>query len=237
MISRPSTIVHSQAAAFFPSGAAPNATQLLRRIPEEWFKHYSGEPIILPRPQGTPREVPALILQNHLGTEQIVVSHARIDVVCTTQLTNEKGSKGFFTSAGDRIIDIAKFSETRVGRIAAILHRIVEVPQPALALARHFCKEKWITDGPLNRPENFELHAHKTFTTQFGVIVNSWVRNKSATLATGTTIVHVEQDMNTHQEVQETKDFGPSEVRTFFTQITNELDRTLALYYPEAKDH
>jgi hypothetical protein len=87
---------------------------------------------------------------------------------------------------------------------------------------------------PLNRPESFELHAHKRFAMD-GFQVNSWVRNKTGRVSIDQdpeAIVLVEQDINTTPEDIQSRSFSSEEIRRFFVTAASELESILRLYYP-----
>ncbi len=93
---------------------------------------------------------------------------------------------------------------------------------------------QWI-EGPLRRAEQFELHAFKVFRMAGERDVNSWMRCKTASLATSNQpIVLVEQDLNTLQERAEEEQFNIDYIRQFFVDCQPELDRILNLYFPNA---
>ncbi len=107
---------------------------------------------------------------------------------------------------------------------------------PGLFLARHFCQNRW-DKAPLNRPENFELHAHKRFTLANGFTVNSWARSKTGRVSGDgdeKLVVLFEQDLNTIGEEAPERDFSEAEVKKFFGASATELDSILRLYYPSA---
>ena len=124
--------------------------------------------------------------------------------------------------------------ECRVGRLAAIRNVYDINENPGLLLARHFCKDTW-NKAPLNRPENFELHAHKVFTLQNSFSVNSWVRNKTGNLTEDKVkkrIILIEQDLNTLAEEAKDRSFNSEDIALFFKQATKEFDAILNQYYP-----
>jgi hypothetical protein len=137
------------------------------------------------------------------------------------------------------LLDYQRAMSARVGRLALVITRAAPRAQPAMLLSRHFCKERWYEAprnlAPLNRPENFELHAHKTFNLGGLLNVNSWIRNKTAFLgSTGAPqpIVLVEQDINTLADLTETTTFSEEQIQSFFGLALPEMDHILALYYP-----
>jgi len=124
----------------------------------------------------------------------------------------------------------------RVGRMAAVVARIADHDSPGLFLARYFCQPRWET-APLNRPDGFELHAHKRFEMQ-QFPVNSWVRNKVGQIVQSRArVVVVEQDINTLQEETASRDYRRDDIAEFFASAAAELDTILRLYYPEEKSN
>jgi hypothetical protein len=126
--------------------------------------------------------------------------------------------------------------ESRVGRLAAVISRYLEHGSPARFLASHFCKEHWLR-ALLNRPDDFELHAHKVFLLGGRFQVNSWVRNRTGLLnlpgeEAQKLIVLAEQDFNTPAEEQATRNFATDEISAFFRAAAVGFDETLRLYYP-----
>lgn len=116
-------------------------------------------------------------------------------------------------------------------RVAAVVTRYGAQADPGLFLARHFCQDRW-HQAPLNRPESFELHAHKSYEHK-GFTVNSWFRAKSGLMtepAASTKVVLAEQDLNT---VPREKALSDDEISAFFAVCPAELDHVLALYFPE----
>ena len=119
-----------------------------------------------------------------------------------------------------------------VGRIALVLHRAATNEKPALELARHFCRDQWLK-GPLNRPEDFELHAQKQYQLAGRWHINSWIRCKTAKLKPSVeSVVFVEQDLNTVAEELEKQDFSSEQIEQFFHDCISEFDSILHLYFP-----
>jgi len=106
---------------------------------------------------------------------------------------------------------------------------------PGLLLARQYCKDRWLR-GPLNRPEGFELHAHKTFELLPRLTVNRWVRIKTAKGGfPDYRYVTIEQDINTLSEEMDIRRFGPQESAAMFRAAARELDAILGLYFPASR--
>jgi hypothetical protein len=244
MIPRPTSLAAAQAVLFFAPGTRIQGSRVLRELPEAVFAQFDGEPVLSPGAQG-PLQVqfqipglslalPNVVLNRQDGTSQLTIGSQRVDLIAPTGQI--RGSlEAFFAAACDTLLTVRRIVDVPAQRVAAIVHRFRILPTPARALAEQFCRESLMENGPLNRPEAFELHAHKVFRTASGALVNSWVRSRSAVMtATNTPAVSVEQDINTlapddPRHVAHGDDF----VSSFFRGIAGELDEALALYYPD----
>jgi hypothetical protein len=153
-------------------------------------------------------------------------------------LSDEKLSLGTFISQSLPILlAFKKQFKTRVWRVACLSNRFAKHDQPAKFLAGHFCKPVWIK-GPLNRPENFEIHSHKQFDLPESEKVNSWMRIKTSRLsedaASADLVIVAEQDFNTPNEDVE-REFKDSDISQFFKTSPKEIDKVLDLYLPPEK--
>jgi hypothetical protein len=228
----PSRTASAQATLFFFPPLALTGQGVLRRLPEAVLDRFDGDPLLIPRNAVPENTVPMLVL-NAGGKAQLALSPARADLTLTAESGQSLVLDEVLRDAARTLGQLRASISARVGRLAASASRVMEIANPGVALAQHFCQKRWTETSPLNRPDSFELHAHKVFTTAFGVEVNSWVRNKSAKLATTLTpAVLVEQDMNTLAEVLEESTFDDDAISRFFAEIGAELDSALALYYP-----
>jgi len=213
-----------------------SVARLLGGLLHRWLERFDDEPTMLPSAEALPREVPRIILNSRTSVWRCEIASARINLFWRRAPgATAIGIEEFFREALPLLTAYRDFLDARVGRIAAVLNRFARHPAPGLFLARHFCRERWLT-GPLNRPESFELHAHKRFELSRQLPVNSWVRAKTGRLGGGdgdaTPIVLVEQDLNTVPEEAPTRAFTIDEIRHFFEATTEEFDTILALYFP-----
>jgi hypothetical protein len=141
----------------------------------------------------------------------------------------------FVTQATHRFEAFLHALQPRVGRLAAVVVRAARHTSPGDFLAAHFCQDKWRI-APFNRPQDFEIHAHKRFNLMEKFEVNSWVRCKCGKEASSEgefRLVLVEQDMNTLAEVADNRELSSSDVQEYFLAAARELDRVLELYFPE----
>lgn len=230
-------LVSCQAAIFTPEGD-PSAAQVMQNVYPQVATFFDGEPVVLPPfPAGAPDVVPRLTLQSKSGEWRCDVSRARVDVRWRRPKHADEPIQlsAFFERAMEVLLTYhQKTGEPRIDRLAGITTRMAECDNPGLFLARHFCKEQWKA-APLNRPENFELHAHKKFRMGDSFDVNSWARSKTGSFETSAKvqpIVVFEQDLNTPPGQPGDRKVEEEELRKFFKVVVVELDKILGLYYP-----
>jgi hypothetical protein len=121
-------------------------------------------------------------------------------------------------------------SDLKPTRLAYILRRFAAAETPSKDLAHYFVRPELLT-GPLNRPSDFELHAHKVYTPKGFEPVNSWIRWKTARLASNQAPgILVEQDLNTLAERPQQDGFSQDTVENFFSVASNEAESILAFY-------
>jgi len=196
-------------------------------------KILDADPQVLPAPSGMPTEIPRITLMNKDNTLRLQISPVRLSFFGRVAKDAKPQTEQFYKQAITLFCDYHEILARRVGRLAAVIKRYATHETPGLFLARHFCKEEW-SDKPLNRPESFELHAHKKYNLSL-FNVNSWVRSKTGQLqekGISIPIVLVEQDINTLAEDSDDKSFAPDEIKEFFSIILQEFDNILQMYYP-----
>jgi len=227
-----------QASVFTPDGGF-SAAKIVKLFYAQQEALFDANPTVLPIPEDAPIEIPRVILESASHEWKCQLSPARADVIWartkSTQTTLQPGA--FFRKAGDVLIQYTDVLATRVGRVAGLVTRFAEHEEPGKFLARHFCQTRW-NEKPLNRPENFELHAHKKFVLAGEFRVNSWVRNKTGVLAgegAQKPIVLFEQDINTLAEEAADRSFQNEEIERFLVAIAAEVDVILRYYFPEPR--
>ncbi|MBI3089673.1 MAG: hypothetical protein HYY96_03325 [Candidatus Tectomicrobia bacterium] len=229
-------ILRCQATLFTPDEEVSGA-KIARGLLSSWSKRFDADPFIIPQLDRMPREVPRIVLKNHtedwnceISSERITIAWRRPKVEVAVPSLNQ-----FYSEAITMLVEYVDFLKTRVGRIGAVVIRYAAHPAPGKFLSKHFCKEDWLVK-PLNRPEGFELHAHKRFELSNEFLVNSWVRNKSGFVFTadngGKPAVLVEQDLNTLSEEVDKCDYTSTNLESFFLAAAREFDIILGLYYP-----
>ncbi|MBI4484090.1 MAG: hypothetical protein HY652_14535 [Acidobacteria bacterium] len=201
-----------------------------------------GDPIALPVPAEAPPEVPRILLGNKNRSIRFDISHSRADVRWQRPGNELQGwDLRRFCDFAQRAFGLFhEATQAKPGRLALIVNRFQPDEKPGRALASHFCRPALLSNqpgkkGPLNRPENFELHAHKTF--ELGpFLVNSWVRVKTGLKTEAgerTKIILVEQDLNTLAEKLPDTEFSENEIREFYRLAVPELEVIIRLYFPD----
>jgi hypothetical protein len=228
-----------QTAAFYLN-VQFSINRLLPRLVTELGDTLDGDPIVLPIPADAPPEVPRLVLANKAQSIRVEISLRRTDVRWLRQASGHEMPLNDFSVFSLRALNIFHQAvHLRPGRVALVVNRFQPYENPGTELARHFCRPELLSDdpahkGPLNRPENFELHSHKKF--QMGrFLTNSWMRCKTGMQTIGDrnrSIIFVEQDLNTLAEVIEETELNDDEIRDFHHLAIGELETILRLYFP-----
>jgi hypothetical protein len=225
------SVASCQATLFTPD-AEVSPARFMTRLLAEWIGRFDGEPTVIPFPEEVPKEVPKIILESRDHQWRCEVASGRVNLFWRRQPGGvEMALAEFYRTALPLLLQYRDFIACPIRRLAAVVTRYVVNDQPAVYLARHFCQERWLA-APFNRPENFELHAHKRFQLSEGITANSWVRNKTGKLRdTSSPIVLIEQDLNTLTEETD-REFAEAEIRRFFEAASSEFDTILNLYFP-----
>lgn len=224
-------IAECQVVLYTP-GLRFSANRVLSAILTKWGSLYDGEPVALPSSDQLPQEVPRVILSSRDGQHRLQASDTRLDVF-RRALPEQSGLRlgEMFRDCSPILDEYVRATSAVVNRLAVVVKRIANADEPAKELARHFCKDEWLR-GPLNRPQQFELHAHKVFRMPGSVSVNSWFRCKTAILSQPDERpgILVEQDFNTL--ISEEHEYSADEREKFFLSTIPALDEVLELYFP-----
>lgn len=206
-------------------------------------RELDGTSFVVPVDDDAPAEIPRLLMTSQQEHRRAQASRVRFDLYCTEGKTRERlNLQNDLEWSLAVATDYVAATRATVGRVACVLKRITFQEEPGLEVARHFCKERWIKNGPLNRPKQFELHSHKQFPLTEGSIVNSWFRVRAVYLveagnetAEPRPAITVEQDLNTRAEELPTKEFDSTAVRAFANACLPEFDKILRLYFPNGE--
>ena len=207
--------------------------KVLANLVSTFSDTFDGNPMTLPIPADAPKEIPRITLLSSDGRYKLDISFARANFYRYLKETDtDLDEKSFFALCSKVFKEYLDFVSTRVGRIALVTIRFAKNETPGLTLAKHFCQEKWIVE-PFDRPENFEIHAHKRYEfDEFSV--NSWVRCKTGSLKKEKEpIILIEQDLNTLAEEIENNDFNAKILEKFLNSADKEQNEILLKYFPD----
>ena len=190
---------------------------------------FNGPPFVMPKlPADAPREIPVMQFRNLENSKHFLISKARTSYQLTSN-QEQLPLETVLTNACDALIAFKTAVSCRISRIGVVVVSSVEQPEPAMFLAKHFCKDT-VLDSPLNRPENFELHAHKRFMIG-DFCVNSWAKTR-ALLDNVKPSVQFEQDINTIHQEGVSADFSEGQLKAFFKLLPNEIATIKNRYFP-----
>jgi len=212
-------------------------SKILGFVLTKWGELFDAAPVSMPLPSESPSEIPRIILQSSDGRSKLELAPSRANMFWLRQAdTDEIKAEDFLGLATNLLWEYTATVNGKVGRIAVVLNRYVKHENPGEFLAQHFCKDKWQT-APFNRPESFEIHAHKRYVLNNQFNINSWVRCKTGLikLPDQQKIILVEQDINTFPEEMETREFSNGQIKEFCKIGLNELNSVLSLYFPEGE--
>jgi hypothetical protein len=231
-------VLASCQATLFTPVADVSAARLLTKLLPDWVDRFDADPMVLPLPEAVPREVPRVMLHSRSEEWKCEIASDRMNLIWqkTARAPEPTSLAERYAALIPLLAQYSAALESRVGRLAAVTSRYLAHGSPARLLASHFCKEPWL-QNVLNRPDDFELHAHKVFLLAGRFQVNSWVRNKTGLLnlpgdEAQKPIVLAEQDLNTLAEEQATRNFAADEIAAFFRAAAVGFDEMLRLYYP-----
>ena len=229
-----------QAVAFY-ANLRLAINKILPRLLSELADVLDADPIALPVPGEAPPEIPRLFLSNKDQSIRMEVSPQRADVRWQRKSPSSEMNLEQFCDFSQRaFVCFHEAAHVMPGRIALVVNRFQPHENPGKALASHFCHPPLLSNepgkkGPLNRPEQFELHAHKRF--EIGSFrVNSWVRCKTGTITEEQKkhpIILVEQDINTLAEGLADTEFSGDDIREFHHLTVKEFETIIRLYFPE----
>ncbi len=215
-----------------------NINRILRAFLDKYSDRFNGEPVSIPIPEGAPKEIPRIILQSDDKIWKLQVSPIRIDFFWKggTKEVEESTIGEFIRVAKDILSLYQEVTKTTYGRLALVFERIADIENPGLSLAKHFCKDIW-TETVLNKPEYFEIHAHKRYKVDDKITdINSWIRHKVVTIKLENQdekkVILVEQDLNTPSENIIEEDFTVDMRQHFLDVMPSEIATILKKYYP-----
>ena len=205
-----------------------SSAKLMSELFPKLCPQFDGSPFVMPSlPRDAPAEIP--LIQFSSLDRSLAFSIARSRTSYMMETNPHKQELGdVLNKACQALLTFKEVANCHVKRIGVVVVNVAKQPNPAALLARHFCKNE-ILKSPLNRPQNFELHAHKIYPIENSFQVNSWVRCK-AIASNSEPLVRIEQDINTVQS--NTSDFQDDQISNFFQLLPDEVNGIKLKYFP-----
>lgn len=220
----------------WPRASSPiSQSKFIAPVLRNFSDVFDGDITALPVPSDAPSEMPRSILTSRDGSWRLIGALSRIDSIWT-KIDKQAADGQIITKSIDIVLKIIEESNISIGRCAFVVTRVLETATASSTLAKHFCNEK-ILQGPIKRSENFEIHNHKKYKFELSsekIDINSWMRCKTAvSLASQSSAILVEQDLNTLQEEVEKREINLATLKEFFSKADDEMRKILSEYFPE----
>jgi hypothetical protein len=224
-------LVAVQAVIFTPDHGSFSQSSVLASILGRFSQRFNGPVQALPLPEDVPVEVPRVLLRSSDRAWTLQAGPARIDSLWHQRDLSSAVPDDVVAHCSEVLAHYVASSHTKVARLALVITRASQVPEPAPELVSHFCNEA-AQQGPFRHSVNFEIHNHKRYTLAGGPEVNSWVRCKTGQLTVSeASVVLVEQDINTVEEIAYPSQFDPSGISGYFQRVAAEMDSILQIYF------
>lgn len=219
-------------------GVEPSWDRVLGLYVREWAELFpSAQPTLLP-PAELPPEIPRFSIRSPASGWRMAVTSTRIDIVWESVDGGLEPSVFADRATGMLTRFFSEAHESTPVRLALVVRRLKPDEAPGVALASYFCRRELRSGaGPLNRPQDFEIHAHKVYQPQTAPFprVNSWVRWKTARRTSDDAqCILLEQDLNTLAAETAPSQLNSTVLPSYFRHALAEVDDILALYLSEA---
>ena len=231
------TEIGSIQASLFITNFIFSTSKILKTVLDHCSDQFDGDPTVLPLPDDAPMEIPRIVLERKDKSMKLEISPRRLNLFRIKSQDEDKISpKKFLGTEAELLVKLIKDIRADCERMAVVLERFCPKKEPAKDIAIHFSKENFMKE-PLDRPNAFELHSLKKYTFLDSFEVNSWVRIKSGRvqpeIGVFRPVIIAHQDINTFAELIDTRIFNNDDISKFFSNIFEEFDNILKLYFPE----
>ncbi|MEE4355775.1 MAG: hypothetical protein V2I97_04850 [Desulfococcaceae bacterium] len=228
-------IAKFMATVFTPEFHIGNTLSLANIIQNISGDKFNGEFISVPIPQEAPPEIPRIIMNSQDGTWKLEVSLLRTNLLFLKPINlsvDIPEIEEFGKFACNFFGSYKRSGNTKIQKIGLVSERFLEFVNdpPSQFIAEKFCNEhysKKIFDNTIS----FEIHSLKKYNFE-DFNINSWIRFRSAKLATQTKtpVLLVENDINTYGEEDKEIDFDVDNIMRFFTVIPVHINNILKLF-------
>jgi hypothetical protein len=210
-----------------------SVNSILTEMMTKFGKVLDGQLMTVPLPPEAPAEIPRLTLSSNDQGVRLEISPVRTNLMRFGRKNDaEIDSQEFLSLASQIFGTYLGVSAAVVGRLASVIVKYEILQRPGIEVARHFCRDERL-NTVLNRPENFEIHAHKVYEPKGLFKINSWVRTRAGILGPqNQPAAVVEQDLNTLHEELEQRRFGAGDIKNFLEVANREHQDILEKYFP-----
>ena len=221
-----------QAVIFTPDHGSFSQSSALATLLGRYSQRFNGPVQALPLPEDVPAEVPRILLRSSDQAWSLQAGPARIDSFWHLRDLSSAAPDDVVARCVEVLAHYVESTHTTAARLAVVITRASQVPEPARLLVSHFCNEE--SQQRLFRDSvNFEIHNHKRHLLPGGPEVNSWVRCKTGHLSVSEApVLLVEQDVNTVEEIAYPNQFDPQGISDYFQRAAAETDSILQVYFP-----
>jgi len=213
-----------------------NKNSILGLMIHKYSDIFNGDTISLPVHDDAPGEIPRIILSSKDAKIKCQISKNRLDIF------HNRGDDFFIDYEMDNFLKFCieiielylEHTKAIIGRLAIVINKYVEHPDPQRTLAKYFCRDKWLRKAFADLSE-FEIHALKKYKLD-KFLVNSWVRFKTGRLKIKENeikIIHIIQDINTLAEELKIRKYRMEDVKRFLLVTSSEHSSILNAYFPE----
>jgi hypothetical protein len=229
---------------FFTQGIAFETRPALAALVRLEGLSLDGPVVSLPIPADAPPQVPRLQMAARDRSQSVEAGPERFSFAWQIVTQESTPPQQFVETAVRAFAAYREALPSRLVRVALHVVSFASSQDPAMALARHFCKPEWLHrddsyKGALSRCENFELHAHKRFPLNSRVVVNSWMRCKTGQLTIGGVArngVVADQDINTLTEDAQGRNLDNEEASRLLREMLRESSLIVESYFPVNQD-
>lgn len=216
-------------ATIFTPGLTFIQSKVLSYLLTEWGDMFNGSPMSLPLAEEAPADVPRILIESADKYHKIEVSPNRVNIFWIRIKPEDEATLDFYNMVPKIFEGYKNTTSAQIGRLAGIITRIAAVGDPALFIARLYCKEE-LVNTIFKNPESFEIHCHKRYIFTGDFNINSWIRFKTGLIepkGKKQKVIYVQQDINTLNEELTTNDFNETSIKKFFKHIPDEMDSIL----------
>lgn len=213
-----------------------SANKISGNIFQKFSDIFDNTPQFIPLPQDSPAEIPRVILSDIDNKIKMEIAPSRVNLFRFLLQKEDAFDINEFIKITNKVLkEYLNYTSAKVGRLAVVQRLGLTINNPGTVLASHFCKDDWLKE-PFDRPEGFQIHAHKKYSLkEFKKYnVNSWVRCQTGFIEPGKkNAITIQQDINTLNEDLDKNEFTFDEIKDFPNVFLSEQKKILIKYFPD----